>query len=619
MASDAPANDWATVGVKILKISLNPMGGGAAVTVYVPPATVPTVNLAQLDQLGELLNNASVPPGTYTSATLSISANPGDVTLTASADPDPGFAWTAATAVPAAQIQIQGATGATGSLTVPVTVNFVSNLVVAANANNQMDVEFDLSNPAFIVAHTQATAALTTFAVNFNGPWVHHHPIYTVASFVLRDLYGSVSSVSADDKSINITKAFPVEPPVTPETAIATTLAANIQADGTNGTLFYNLDATPVVPVTILNFSSVATLLTAGESVRVTTRYQADGTLVAVRAYASSTFNNVFLSPEGRVLHVNTTTNLLTVANEVGGSVPMQVTGATQFYFRTPGTAMSDATAIGTGTAFLLNVFRGFKVHATVNPLTTPATALVVDIETARFSGSVTAATTTGFDYTRVFTTVTDDYTALPLSFISNTAANGNNPSTGAAVTGFEWWNLAYPTLVTNSVTDTSAATTITDFDTAVSGSVNFGGTVGALTAYANSSAVWAPGTPGSWTIPYAILTPSPVPLGSVLGPWVSGSTGGSFTMVAPPLGVTTAVTVDVTSTAGSATLVYLVNRVSNIVTITPEDITTSAGLSAVSNAMVATTLVKVAGVPEANGHIKAYIILYYTGTAPIS
>ncbi len=97
MASDAPANDWATVGVKILKISLNPMGGGTAVTVYVPPATVPTVNLAQLDQLGELLNNASVPPGTYTSATLSISANPGDVTLTASADPDPSFAWTAAT------------------------------------------------------------------------------------------------------------------------------------------------------------------------------------------------------------------------------------------------------------------------------------------------------------------------------------------------------------------------------------------------------------------------------------------------------------------------------------------------------------------------------------------
>ena len=89
--------------------------------------------------------------------------------------------------------------------------------------------------------------------------------------------------------------------------------------------------------------------------------------------------------------------------------------------------------------------------------------------------------------------------------------------------------------------------------------------------------------------------------------------------MVAPPLGVTTMVTVDVTSTVGSATLVYLVNRVSNIVTITPEDITTTAGLTAVSNAMVATTLVKVAGVPEANGHLKAYIILYYTGTVPIS
>src|ERR1700727_2203641 len=91
LISDASTEDWATIGVKVLSIALVPQAGGSNVTVYTAPAMAPTINLAQLDQIGEILGNASVPVGTYSAAVLTVSANPGDVLLTVAADPATGF------------------------------------------------------------------------------------------------------------------------------------------------------------------------------------------------------------------------------------------------------------------------------------------------------------------------------------------------------------------------------------------------------------------------------------------------------------------------------------------------------------------------------------------------
>src|SRR5580704_1138618 len=63
MISDASSDDWATIGVRVLSIALVPQGGGSAVTVWTAPTPAPYVNLEQLDQLGELLGNVSVPVG----------------------------------------------------------------------------------------------------------------------------------------------------------------------------------------------------------------------------------------------------------------------------------------------------------------------------------------------------------------------------------------------------------------------------------------------------------------------------------------------------------------------------------------------------------------------------
>ncbi len=403
MVSDASTEDWANIGVKILNISLVPQGGGSPVTVFTAGSTVPTLNLVQLDQLGELLGTVSVPAGTYTAANLTISANPGDVTLIVAADPETGFAGTPGATIPSNQIQIQGATGSAGSKTVPVNVNFVEPLVVAASATSSVDVEFDLAHPAFLVGHVPpAAGGATIWAVNFNKGPVRHHPIWDVTRLVLRHAYGTVTGVSSDDSSITMTRDFPVEPPTNPETAIASSQSLTILADATNGTLFYDVDAKTVV--TLKNFSTVANSL-SGKFVRVAARYQSNGSLVAVRIWASSTFNSVWISPEGHILHVNTNTDVITVQNELGLPVKLTVDNNTEFFFRTPWNAVSDSTPIGTGTGFVTtkNIVRGFKIHASVvDPLATPLVAQTIDIEIARYDGSISAVNGNTFTYAQI-------------------------------------------------------------------------------------------------------------------------------------------------------------------------------------------------------------------------
>jgi hypothetical protein len=196
----------------------------------------------------------------------------------------------------------------------------------------------------------------------------------------------------------------------------------------------------------------------------------------------------------------------------------------------------------------------------------------------------------------------------LPLTYISNNTKNGNDPMTGAQILGFKWWNFAFPTLVD------SGTNAIPDFITATGTSVNFGGTVGALPAVGLSDAVWAdPANTNGWSVPFAILLPVPAPLANVTAAWVTTGNTGSFNM---SISGGTAVVVNASTALSSATLVYQVDRQANgIITVSPQDLTTSAGLNNVASHMVAGTPVKVFGVPQPNGSMKAYVIFYFTGT----
>ena len=72
-----------------------------------------------------------------------------------------------------------------------------------------------------------------------------------------------------------------------------------------------------------------------------------------------------------------------------------------------------------------------------------------------------------------------------------------------------------------------------------------------------------------------------------------------------------------VRSATGSATLVYQVDCTAGIVTVSAIDITTSTGLATLTAGLSANAPVKVYGVPQANGTLKAYVLAYFTGQAP--
>jgi len=602
LISDASTEDWATIGVKVLSIALVPQGGGSNVTVYTAPSAAPMVNLAELDQIAELLGNSAVPVGTYTAAVLTVSANSGDVLLTVAANPETGFIEAAGTTIPSARIQVQHAQGTAPNLTVPVNVTFVSPLVVTTGQNNALDLEFDLGHPAFLVGHVPPGVGDTLWAVNFNGP-LHHHPLHDLPRLILRHLYGDVTAIASDNSSITVTKEFPTIPALSPETAIASTQSLQILADAANGTIFYDVDAK--TRTVIKDFSTESTL--SGKSVRIAARYQEDGTLVATRIWASTQFNNVWLSPEGHVLHVDTDNNVVTVANESGRGVDLTIDANTQFFFRAPQNAAADSTPIATGTAFLANhnLVRGFKVHASVvDPLAVPLVAQSIDIETAAYAGKISAPDSTGFTLTRIFGIAKDDY-VYTLNYIASATANGTDDG-GNAIAGYKWWNFAYPTLVT------SGANAIPSFVSATDGSVNLGGSMGTVPSRGASFAIWNdPANPNGWAAAATILTPSTLPLGFV----TTGLANSAFTMTV--IGGTTAATVDVSASSGSATLVYQVDCTGGVVTVTPIDISTSGGLASLTTGLAVGAPVKVYGVPQADGTLKAYVLTYFTGQAP--
>lgn len=595
---DAADEDWASVGVKVLSVTLTQQGGGT-VSVYAP-ATPAMVNLAQLDQVSDLLAGA-IPAGTYTGATITIAANPGDVTLTVAQDPEQGFSGPPGTPIPSSQIAVNGATGNAGALQVAINVHFEHDVTVSASQTAPVELDFDLGHPAFVISHVM-TGGTTIYTISFNGGPVREHHVRSVTELVLRHLYGSVTSVAMDNTSLVINKEMPTLPPVSPETAVATGEAVTILADAANGTLYYDLDATTVTPSVMRDFATVAAAL-PGKQLRVQARYQPDGTLVATRVFASSAFNVVWQSPEGHVLRVDSQQGLLVVAGEAGAPAALRVDANTLFVLPNQ---PANAPPIGQGPSFLANLRRGFKVHTTVDPAN-PATATIVEIETAAFGGRIANANATSFDYLASFRHHGDAYN-VTLPYIAAATANGTDGS-GNAVNGFKYWNFAYPTLMTTSTMGSSAATS---FVSAVGGSVGFGGAAPMLYAKGQTHALWGDAAnPSGWSAPWVELVPTRVPLAFV----ASAVSGNTFAVTVP--GGAMAVNVGFGTAGGSATLVYQVDRSHDHVTVTPQDITTSAGLTAMTTALAIGAPVRLSGIPQADGSVKAYVITYFTGSLP--
>jgi hypothetical protein len=204
--------------------------------------------------------------------------------------------------------------------------------------------------------------------------------------------------------------------------------------------------------------------------------------------------------------------------------------------------------------------------------------------------------------YTRIFHTASDDYT-YQMDYILPATPNGDDPLTGAALEGFKWWYFAYPTLLDQS---------ISDWVTVTNGDINLGGTVGTVPTHGLSFTIWNdPANANMWSTNASIVAPAALPIGAT----VTGlSMTNTFTISVPNGSVPA--TIDVSTAMGSATLVYQVDRTDGIVTVSPIDVTTQAGLTTLSNALAnAGTPVKAYGVPQLDASLKAYVLTYFTGT----
>jgi hypothetical protein len=563
--SDASSEDWATIGVRVLGLGLVPKGGGAPVPVYAAPTPAPALNLAQLDQVSELLDQPSVAPGTYTGAVLTLGAEPGDVSLVTAAQPAPDFPEPPGTTVPPTRIQVQGAAGAEGRRTVTVTVPFPADRQVSAGRRAPLDLEFDLGHPAFLVSHQAAGDAAPVWAVTFQG-LVRPRQVQATA-LVPRHLVGRITA--ADAGSLTLAKV-PTDGP-----ADATGGGSlRVLVDPDQGTACTDLDTGD--QETLRSFAPAAGA-GPGRYVRVAARAQGDGSLVAVRIWTGSALAQVRAGAEGHLLGTDLAAGTLTVADPAG-TATLQVAPTTRFFLRAPGVPGADAAAIGAGAGFLADLVRGFKVHVTAEPGLVPATAATVEIETARFEGRP-AVEGGRLAWARSAAWTGDGYPVRLAIGSAAAAGTGGDPL---------WVPLAPGTAGLGS-----AAT------------VDPGGSAAPIAPAGVGFGAW---DGAGWSARAVFLKPTPLPLGTVASP----GSGTGFALDLP--GGARPVQVDLGLTDGPAAQVYRVDRTGGTVTVTPLDPAAAGGLED----LAAGAPVRVHGVPQADGRIKALVVFVYTGRAPL-
>ena len=292
-----------------------------------------------------------------------------------------------------------------------------------------------------------------------------------------------------------------------------------------NGTILYDLDAK--TKTVIENFSSEMSLV--GKYVRVAARYQENGTLVAVRIWASTKFNTVWVSPEGHLLHVDAGTDVVWIENESGRGIPLTVNAGTQFFFRDPHNGAADSKSIGMGPGFLSEQgscarlqgaceHRRSAGHSARGPEHRHRDGAVRRRDLYAQHGCI--------HYTHNFLDRSDDY-VYTMDYISGQTANGTDDA-GNAITGYKWWNFAYPTLL-DERRQRDRRLHLGD-----RGSVNFGGTVGTVPSYGVSYAVWNdPADANGWAAYATVLLPSALPLGTVAAGLVNDAF--SMTVVGGP------------------------------------------------------------------------------------
>jgi len=409
LVTDAPSDDWQQVTVKVNSISLRKTDDQSWNSVWTADATDPNsgkLNLVDLSGVAQILGNATIPAGSYDRLKLVIDTNPATMTLV----DDSG------TTIDPANISVVDPSGK-GEIKVVIS----PALTVADGGVANLQVDFDLAHPLSIIVQ--------------NGKVVINLQIrHKAVPRNLRDIQfaRNIGNVTALDGTTGFSM----------KTLEGADLTFGVDAN----TIYVDVDANQPG-----NFAG----LVVDKGVLVASNMNSDGSLFARRVWYGDITKLPVYTPEGLVRRVGD--NWLKILNKNAEPTAnsghychwdwdtVYVNDATIWTFH-------DTISLGTGTAVLQNIRRGFRVSVEFeDPNVTPRVAKSINVQSAHDEGAIRSVSATGFTFGG------GDYCN---GWTSNVLPNGGQHYTHdwafSAITDhvFSWWFFGLPSGVSTSVQD---------------------------------------------------------------------------------------------------------------------------------------------------------------------
>jgi hypothetical protein len=476
--TDAPSDQWQEVSVVLKSASLRNAADHTWSQVWLADPAHPLagkINLVDLNSVADLLSHASaISAGTYDMVQLVINTDPTTMTLV----DDSG------TTIPAAEISVIDPSGL-GQINVSVS----PAITVVAGQTTNLQLDFDLGHPLSIVEET--IGGVTKVILNLQVRFKAMPPRVQDLQFARK--LGQVTAVAAPTFTLT---------------------------DARGSSFTYHTDASTLYADADAKAAGSFAGITTSKFALVDSNLNADGSLYARQVwYATTAAALPTFTPEGLVRRVNATGgtfSVLTKSVSTDGKTTswklqtVTVDAKTVWTFHT-------SVSMGTGTAFLQDIWRGCRVEVQFDPAGTTATA--VNIQNARDGGFITAASTTGLTFgwpgmvesPLAMSTGTNHLMADPSgrtwAYYQNTADSAN---------AFSWWFYGLPSAASPVVQD------LIDTVTAAQAAH--------LPVNGDANLYWDTQSHG-WQVYQLILAPEPLFASVITKGYADGATAGSGTM----------------------------------------------------------------------------------------
>lgn len=356
--TDAPSDQWQEVSVVLNSASLRSASDHTWTQVWLADPANPLagkVNLVDLNSVADLLSHsASLPAGSYDTVRLVINTDPATMSLV----DDNG------NVIPASDITVIDPSGA-GQINVRVD----PAIQVTAGQTTNLQLDFDLAHPLSIVEETFGGARKVILNLQVR----------------LRAMPGRPQDLQFTRKLGQVTAVAP------PSFTIKDARGSSFSYGTDTNTMFLDAEAKATGSIAGLAVNKYAL---------VDANLNADGSLYARRVwYATSADLLPVRTPEGLVRRVDPVAHTFSMYTKA-----VSADGKTTSWKRQTVTVDSNtvwtfhtSVSMGTGTAFLKDIWRGCRVEVQFG--TNGTTATQVNVQNAHDSGFISAASATGLTF----------------------------------------------------------------------------------------------------------------------------------------------------------------------------------------------------------------------------